>query len=125
MSPQIFGNSVDNAIDDLFNYEIIMKLLTFHYEMTLAKIIKKLIEESIRKDISIEYWSKRKKKTLLHYFDTKNKTNVCKENIYQQPVENGKHMNYQYNSEQMFIICSNGIKIKYNGDELLQCLSEN
>ena len=39
-----------------------MKLLTFHYEMTLAKLIKKLIEESIRKDISIEYWSKRKKR---------------------------------------------------------------
>ena len=29
-------------------------------------------------------------------------------------VENGKYMNYQYNSEQMFIICSNRIKIKYN-----------
>ena len=50
-----------------------MKLLIFHYEMTLAKIIKRLIEESIRKDISIEYWSKRKKKTLLHYLDTKTK----------------------------------------------------
>ena len=29
-------------------------------------------------------------------------------------VENGKYMNYQYNSEQMFIIFSNRIKIKYN-----------
>ena len=29
-------------------------------------------------------------------------------------VENGKNMNYQFNNEQMFIICSNGIKIKYN-----------
>ena len=56
-----------------------MKLLIFHYEMTLAKIIKKLIEESIRKDISIEYWSKRKKKTLLHYFDTKTKQMYIKE----------------------------------------------
>ena len=28
--------------------------------------------------------------------------------------ENGKCMNYQYNSEQMFVICSNRIKIKYN-----------
>ena len=29
-------------------------------------------------------------------------------------LENGKYMNYQYNSKQMFIICSNIIKIKYN-----------
>ena len=32
-------------------------------------------------------------------------------------VENAKYMNYQYNqynSEQMFIICSNRKKIKYN-----------
>ena len=29
-------------------------------------------------------------------------------------VENGKYMNYQYNSEQMFIICSNRIKIKHD-----------
>ena len=40
MSPYIFGNSLDNATNDLFNYEIIMKLLIVHYEMTLAKIIK-------------------------------------------------------------------------------------
>ena len=39
-------------------------------------------------------------------------------------VENGKYMNYQYNSEQMFIICSNRIKIDYNY-ELFQCSSEN
>ena len=38
----------------------------------------------ICKDISIEYWSKRKKKTLLHYFDTKTKQMyIYKENIYQ------------------------------------------
>ena len=29
-------------------------------------------------------------------------------------VENGKYMNYTYNSEQMLTICSNRIKIKYN-----------
>ena len=29
-------------------------------------------------------------------------------------VENGIYMNYQNNSEQMSIICSNRIKIKYN-----------
>ena len=29
-------------------------------------------------------------------------------------MENGKYMNYQYNSEQMAITCSNRIKIKYN-----------
>ena len=29
-------------------------------------------------------------------------------------VENGKYMNYQYFSEQIFIIFSNRIKIKYN-----------
>ena len=41
MSPQIFGNSLDNATNDLFNYEIIMKLLiNVIYEMTLAKILK-------------------------------------------------------------------------------------
>ena len=41
MSPQTFGNSLDNATNDLFNYEIIMKLLiNVIYEMTLAKILK-------------------------------------------------------------------------------------
>ena len=29
-------------------------------------------------------------------------------------VENGKYMNYQNNSEQMFIMCSNRIKINHN-----------
>ena len=29
-------------------------------------------------------------------------------------VENGKYMNYRYNSEQMFITFRNRIKIKYN-----------
>ena len=29
-------------------------------------------------------------------------------------VENGKYMNYQYNSEQMFIIFSNRIKVENN-----------
>ena len=29
-------------------------------------------------------------------------------------VENGKHINCQYNSEQMFTVFSNRIKIKYN-----------
>ena len=29
-------------------------------------------------------------------------------------VENGKYMNYLYNSDQMFIICSKEINIKYN-----------
>ena len=29
-------------------------------------------------------------------------------------VKNGKYMNYWYNSEQMFIVCSNRIKIKCN-----------
>ena len=38
---------------------------------------------------------------------------------------NGKYMNYQYDSEQMFIICSNRIKINIVGDELFQCSSEN
>ena len=28
--------------------------------------------------------------------------------------ENGKYINYQYNKEQIFIICSNRIKIKEN-----------
>ena len=41
MLPQIFGNSLDNATNDLFNYEIIMKLLiNVIYEMTLPKILK-------------------------------------------------------------------------------------
>ena len=41
MSPLIFGNSLDKAINDLFDYETIMKLLLIiHYEMTVAKIIK-------------------------------------------------------------------------------------
>ena len=41
MSPQIFRNSLDNATNDLFNYEIIMKLLiNVIYEMTLAKALK-------------------------------------------------------------------------------------
>ena len=41
MSPQIFRNSLDNATNDLFNYEIIMKLLiNVIYEMALAKILK-------------------------------------------------------------------------------------
>ena len=40
MSSQIFGNSLDNATDDISNYEIIMKLLIIPYEMALAKIIK-------------------------------------------------------------------------------------
>ena len=29
-------------------------------------------------------------------------------------MENGKYMNYQYDSEQIFIICSNRKNIKYN-----------
>ena len=57
-----------------------MKLLiAIRYEMTLAKIIK--IETSICKDNSIQYWSKRKKKTLLHYFDTKTKQIYIKKYI--------------------------------------------
>ena len=31
MPPYIFGNSLDNATNDLFNYEIIMKLWVIHY----------------------------------------------------------------------------------------------
>ena len=38
---------------------------------------------------------------------------------------NDKYMNYQYDGEQMFIICSNRIKINIVGDKLLQCSSEN
>ena len=48
MSPYIFGNSLDKAINDLFDDEIIMKLLIIHYEMTLVKMIK-LTEASICK----------------------------------------------------------------------------
>ena len=58
------------------------------------------------KDISIEYWS--------NYFDTKTKQMYIKKIYISSAVENGKFMNYQYNSSQMFIICSNKIKIKYN-----------
>ena len=39
---------------------------------------------------------------------------LCKKIYISSIVENGKYMNYQYNSEQMFIICSNRIKIKYS-----------
>ena len=94
------------------NYEIIMKLLITHYEMTLVKIIK--INRSVYMyNISIEYWSKRKK-TLLHYFDIKTKQIYMKKIYISSTVENGKYINYQYNSEQMFTIFSNRIKIKYN-----------
>ena len=72
--------------------------------MTLAKIIK-LGESSICKE---------KKKTLLRYFDTKTKQIYIKKIYISGAVENSKYMNYQYNSEQMFIICSNRIKIKYD-----------
>ena len=72
--------------------------------MTLSKIIKILREASICKE----------KKTLLRYFDTKIKQMYIKKVYISGAVENGKYMNYQYNSEQMFIICSNRIKIKYN-----------
>ena len=56
----------------------------------------------------------RKKETLFHYFDTKTKQMYIKKIYISGAVKNGKYMNYQYNSEQMFVICSNGIKIKYN-----------
>ena len=39
---------------------------------------------------------------------------LCKKIYISSVVENGKYMNYQYNSEQMFIICSNRIKIKHS-----------
>ena len=55
------------------------------------------------KDISIEYWSKRKKKRL-NYFDIKTKQ-MHKKNI-SSAAENGL-LYYE-----MFIICSN--QIKYN-----------
>ena len=61
-------------------------------------------------NVSLEY---KKKKTLLHYFDSKAKQRHIKTIYINSPVENGKYMNYEYNSEQMFIICSNRIKIKY------------
>ena len=66
------------------------------------------------KENSIEYWSERKKKTLFHYFDTKTKTMYIKQIYISSTVENGKYVNYQYNRKQIFIICSNRIKIKYN-----------
>ena len=40
-------------------------------------------------------------------------------------VENGKYVNYQYNRKQIFIICSNRIKIKYNWLLETSCSSEN
>ena len=75
--------------------------------MTLAKKKKIIIiiEASICKGISIEYWGKIKKKrnclTILIP-----KQNKCIKKI-SKAAENGKYMNFQYNSEQMFIICSN------------------
>ena len=93
----------------LINHEIIMKLLIIHYEMTLAKIRK--INRSVNERIYFNrILEKKKKKTLLHYFDTKTKQMYTKKicisvarwkmpNIWQN----------QYNSKQMF-----RIKIKYN-----------
>ena len=80
---------------------------------------------SICKDVSTEYWSKRKKKTLLHYSDNKTRQMYIGKIYISSAVGNGKYMNYQYDSEQMFIICSNRIKINIVGDELFQCSSEN
>ena len=74
------------------------------------------MEALICKDISIEYWSKRKKKQLNH-FDIKNnnnKKNQQKTNAQinmNSAAENGKYTKIQYNSE-IFIIFSN--QIKYN-----------
>ena len=50
------------------------------------------MEALICKDISIEYWSKRKK-TLLHYFDIKTKP-MYKKMCISSAVKNGKYMNY-------------------------------
>ena len=65
------------------------------------------METSIYKDISIEYWSKiKKKKKLLNYFDT-NTTHMYKKNNISSMAGNVKYTNFQNNREQIVIICSN------------------
>ena len=88
-----------------------MKLLIIPYEMMLVKITE--INRSVKiADISIEYWSK--KKTLLYYFESETKQMYIKMIYISSMVENSKYMNYQYNSEQIFITFSNSITTKCN-----------
>ena len=58
----------------------------------------------ICKDISIEYWSKRKKRHCFTILIPKQNKFIYIKKIYiSSAMENGKYKSYQYNSEQVFI----------------------